>query len=70
MNGDTWKGIGIGLLIGAAVGATLGILYAPRSGKETRTIIRDKAGNMVKSVKSRFSRDKAAEEEEIAEVAE
>ncbi|HRH37422.1 MAG TPA: YtxH domain-containing protein, partial [Flavobacteriales bacterium] len=32
-----------GFLAGAAVGATLGILFAPRSGKETRAIIARRA---------------------------
>ncbi len=32
--------LGLGLLIGAAVGATVALLYAPKSGKETREIIR------------------------------
>ena len=30
-------------LIGAAVGAVIGILFAPREGKETRRIIREKS---------------------------
>ena len=29
----------LGLLAGAAIGATLGILFAPRAGKETREMI-------------------------------
>ncbi|TVR77481.1 MAG: YtxH domain-containing protein [Saprospirales bacterium] len=36
------KGI-LAFLAGLATGATLGILFAPRSGEETRKIITDKA---------------------------
>jgi len=32
----------IGALIGAAAGAVAGLLFAPRSGKQTRKIIGDK----------------------------
>lgn len=39
---DVYK-IGGGLLMGAAVGLTAGILLAPRSGKETRDEIKAKA---------------------------
>ena len=43
MNNESAKGMGIGILIGAVVGAAIGILYAPHSGKVTRAMIRDKA---------------------------
>jgi len=33
----------LGALIGAAAGVVVGILFAPRSGKETREIIGEKA---------------------------
>jgi gas vesicle protein len=37
------KGKGIGFLLGAIGGAVAGILLAPKSGKETRADIKDKA---------------------------
>jgi gas vesicle protein len=33
----------IGLALGAATGMAIAFLYAPQSGKETRTVIREKA---------------------------
>ena len=43
MSNEKTNGI-LGFLAGAAVGAALGVLFAPRSGKETRERIRTKAG--------------------------
>jgi len=36
-------GFGIGLLVGAAIGVAIGFLFAPRSGSETRQLIKEKA---------------------------
>ena len=38
-------------LLGAAIGAGIGILFAPRSGKETRKILKDKMDDLVKRAK-------------------
>lgn len=35
--------IGVGFAMGLLIGAAIGILYAPRSGRETREIIKEKA---------------------------
>ena len=32
----------IAFLCGAAIGATVGLMYAPKPGRETRTMIRDR----------------------------
>jgi gas vesicle protein len=41
---DGGTGFGIGLLVGAALGLAIGFLFAPQSGKETRQLLREKAG--------------------------
>jgi len=37
------SGFGIGFIVGAAIGVAIGILFAPRSGAETRHLIKEKA---------------------------
>ncbi len=50
-DGKSGAGFGVGLIVGMAVGAIIGFLFAPRSGKETRDMVRDKANNMSATVK-------------------
>lgn len=45
-------GFAIGFVLGALVGLTIGFLYAPRPGQETRELLREKAKEV---------RDKTAE---------
>jgi len=45
MSNERTNGI-LGFLAGAAVGAALGVLFAPRSGKQTRERIRNKASDV------------------------
>lgn len=40
------KKFGLGILIGAAAGVVTGLLTAPKSGKETREDIKNKAGDL------------------------
>ena len=53
-----------GLLIGGLIGAVLGILYAPKSGKETRDEIVGKAKGLVGKAKEEY--DKAIEKSKSA----
>lgn len=41
------KGLMIGLLAGGAIGAVLALLYAPKSGKELRADIKEKADHLL-----------------------
>jgi gas vesicle protein len=36
----------IGFIIGAVAGVAIGFLYAPKSGKETRALLREKVGEV------------------------
>ncbi|MFA7253675.1 MAG: YtxH domain-containing protein [Patescibacteria group bacterium] len=41
----------LGALLGGAIGAVAGILFAPRSGKETRKIVSKKANDLTEKGK-------------------
>ena len=43
-----------GLIIGGLIGAALGILYAPKSGKETREEISPSAEELLKKTKAQY----------------
>ncbi len=55
-------GIG-GFLLGGVVGAALGLLFAPKPGKETREFLADKAKDYINSADSLYmtGREKAVE---------
>ncbi len=51
MNKDNCMGFGIGMLAGAVVGGVFALLYAPKSGKETRRLIKDKTTEFVDTLR-------------------
>lgn len=53
--GNTNKLIGA-VLIGAAIGGALGVLFAPDKGSETRRKIADKGHDLSDAVKNKFNR--------------
>ena len=64
------KGLGK-FVLGAAIGAGIGLLFAPRSGKETRKILKEKMDDLVKRAKELDKEEvKAAIEAKINEIKE
>lgn len=51
---DSTKKVAIGAVVAAAVGYVAGILTAPKSGKETRKDIKDKAGQLMAEAEKRL----------------
>jgi gas vesicle protein len=51
MSNEQWGSFALGILVGAVVGGGIALLYAPKSGQETRQLIRDKSGDLYEVVK-------------------
>ena len=51
--GHVWTSVLAGITIGFVVGASLALLFAPKSGSETREIIKNKAGEGTDFLKQR-----------------
>ena len=61
---DTGSSFAIGFIIGAVAGVAIGFLYAPKAGKETRALLREKADEVKE--KAVEVKEKAAEVTEKA----
>lgn len=59
MNKDQMTGLCIGLAAGAALGLALGFLYAPKSGEETRRLLKEKALEAKEKAAAKVSKIKA-----------
>jgi gas vesicle protein len=53
MNNDHLIGFGIGLATGLVIGGVIALLFAPKTGAETRQLIRDKASGVVDAIKDK-----------------
>ena len=53
----------IGFLVGMIAGAAIGILYAPKPGKETRAMLKEKATEIKDKASDMFSRVTKKDEE-------
>ena len=49
-------GITAGIVAGAAIGAAAGVLLAPKSGKKTRSAIKEKANDVIENIKEKASK--------------
>jgi gas vesicle protein len=70
MNKDNAIGFGIGLLSGAIIGGVIALLYAPKTGAETRKLIKDKTVEVADTVKEKTMGVIDAVKEKTGEVVE
>ncbi len=53
---DSGNSFIIGFILGAIAGVAVGFLYAPKAGKETRALLKEKAGELKERASEVFSR--------------
>ncbi len=51
----------VGMVSGALVGTALALLVAPKTGKETRKMVGNKAGKAMGNVRQKFARGRGSE---------
>ena len=64
MTSEQWTSFGVGVLAGAVVGGAVALLFAPKSGRETRAYIRERVGTAVRKRVCK-SGDGSSEAEEV-----
>jgi gas vesicle protein len=52
LNRDNISGFSVGLLAGLLIGGVVTLLYTPKSGKETRTLLKDKVDDAGKKLRA------------------
>ena len=57
---DTGASFAIGFIMGAFVGVAVGFLYAPKPGKETRAMLKEKAETAAEKAKEAAEKAKEA----------
>jgi len=65
-NNGMMKGLVIGLLAGSAIGAIVALLYAPKSGKDLRADIRDKADDLMENAEGYMEAAKSKASEMVS----
>jgi gas vesicle protein len=53
MESKTLVGFGIGILAGAVIGGSIALLFAPKTGQETRMLIKDKTTDVIDETKAK-----------------
>ncbi len=64
---DTAAKVGVGVVLGSLVGSAAGVLFAPKSGKETRKDLKDIAEKSVETVKAKTNELSDAVQETYSE---
>lgn len=59
---ESGKTFAVGLIVGAFVGAAVALLYAPKSGRETRAMVKEKAHEVAEKAKDAAEKAKDAAE--------